>query len=81
MLAVTRIIGTSLLSAFPVPGGFRSYKDSGSTAFMDLKAVPHKRLCQGFGSRSSSLEEEEEITDPFRDDGDEAPLAMICPAL
>lgn len=78
ILAVTHIIGTSLLSAFPVLGGFRSCKGSGSTAFMGVKAVPHKRLGRGFGSTSPSLEEEE-ASDPFRGDGDEGPLAMICP--
>lgn len=45
---------------------------------MGVKAVPHKRLGRGFGSTSPSLEEEE-ASDPFRGDGDEGPLAMICP--
>lgn len=40
---------------------------------MDLKAVPHKRLCQGLGSRFPSLEK---MSDPFRD---EDPLVTICP--
>lgn len=77
-MAVTHIIGMSLLSAFPVLRGFRSYTEMGSAAFLGLKAVPHKKLCQGFGFRFPSLEEEK-LSDPFRGDGDEGPLAMICP--